>query len=161
MYSPHGEGERMNAHETPAETEAQELKSSAEVQDAIRDVGGHNLLSEHGFLEESSAEKGKWMETVQSEVIDAHGLALVIRQAGKTVGFVLINPEGIVKQFRSVEGKESEVLTRSLKKIKEKGFEHPTAHLTEKSEHMRSILLAAGFHDKEKTEEGKIVMEEE
>lgn len=155
-----GTGERMQPRrEALGEVSVEVLKDVSSIQSAIAGLG-HNRLNEHGFLE-GSPEQGKWLEHAQSEVIDAHGLPLEMKEGGKVIGFTLADHEGAITQFRCVEGKEALVLDAALKKMKEKGFEHPTVRLTEKSEAMRNVLLGADFREEEKSEDGKIVMKKE
>jgi len=143
--------------EMSAQMSVEVIKDASTIQEIIGGLG-HNRLNEHGFLEDSPSERGKWLEHVQSEVIDAHGAAVAAKEGDKIVGFVLADHEGVITQFRCAEGKEASALEAAIATLREKGFEHPAVRLTEKSEGMRRILLAAGFREEEKTEDGKILM---
>lgn len=158
MDNASGPGERMQPRrEIAAGVSAEELKDAGAIRTAIAGLG-HNRLNEHGFLERMPGEHDKWLESVQSQVIDAHGLALEIKEGGTPIGFVLADHEGVITQFRCMEGAEAAVLDAAIRRLKDKGFEQPTMRLTEKSEAMRKVLLDAGFREEEKSEDGRVVM---
>ncbi|HTR18721.1 MAG TPA: hypothetical protein VMH91_01940 [Candidatus Paceibacterota bacterium] len=156
-----GSGGRIERQrEEPAELVVEELKDASAVRDAIAGLG-HNRLNERGFLDRSPGEQGRWLDHVQSEVIDAKGAALAIKQGDKVIGFVLADPDGVITQLRSIdEESTAPALEAALRKLREKGFEHPIVKLTEKSEDAREILLKKDFHGGE-SEDGKIMMKKE
>jgi len=158
-------GEMMPQREAPGAS-VNELQSQLDVRNAIEDLGP-NLLSVHGAMEKMPAEQGQWLADVQSKFIDARsehgtrGAALEITEGGQRIGFVLATPEGVITQLRCVAGKDVEVIEQAAKKMKDLGFERITVHLTERSERARAAFLAADFVEKERADDGKVVMEKE
>jgi hypothetical protein len=152
-----GKGETMSGREMPAELEAVEIKSAQEAREAVEAIGGGDLLNEHGGPAGSSGDKRTWMDSVQSDLTDHRTAALAIKNGFKTIGYVLADGEGHIKQFQSSQGKEKEVLERALTLLQEKHLHHFTVQLDEKNKLMRSLFMHAGFRE-EKTEDGKIVL---
>jgi len=158
----HAEGsERKSEAQKPT---VRELKSASEVKDAVSQLGG-NKLNEKTFIEKLGSQKDTWLEGLQTSIDEREVFPLEISEGGTLIGFVLADSEGTITQLRSAEGKEEWVIARALYALKDKGFDHPTVRLKERSEHMRRILHHQGFehHESEDGEEqdGKIGMKKD
>ncbi|MDR3570989.1 MAG: hypothetical protein P4L81_02200 [Candidatus Pacebacteria bacterium] len=152
----HGEGNLNHLREATKSLRVEALTSASQIKAASESLGS-NLLKE-GETSVSS-ERGKWLEHVQSEILDAKGVALAIKEGDTLVGFVLVDPEGAIKQLRAVAGKEHEVLEQAVHALKDKNFEHISVHVSEQGEKIRSLLRAADLEEGETTEDGKIEFE--
>jgi|GEM_PF-5900098 hypothetical protein len=156
-----GSGEGMKRPEAVGKLETVELKSRSQIEAVLDELQQGNLLNERPLLERIFSNSGDWLATVESAILGQGGAAFAFKEEGRVVGFVLLDPKGLMTQFRALAGRDKDVLDKAIVAFKDKGFSHLDAQLTEESEHMKHLLHQKGFHGEEHGEDGKVKMSRE